>query len=136
MEIGARRDQPLRARGQRPHEIDVELRRVAEATGGVERFARLQFAGIDGALGQQPGDDVHQPRRHLQRFTRETDADQRIERLALGAADGVEIGARLVGKQHRLGIKRVDQTIVEARFAAAAGHGDGVAQAPRLGQMP
>ena len=114
VQIGAGHHQPLRAHRQGMDEVDVELRRLAEPIGRIERIARLHLARVDRPLGEQPGDDVHQPRRHLERFARKADADQRIERLTLAAPGGVEIGARLVGEQHRLGIERVDQTIVEA----------------------
>ena len=67
------------------------------------------LARLDRALGEQPGDDMHQPGRNLQRFAGKADPQQRIERLALLAAMAIEIGARLVGEQHCLGIERIDQ---------------------------
>src|SRR3546814_4944043 len=85
----------------------------------MERIARRQFARRHGALGEQPRDDVHQPRRHLERFARKRDPRERIERLAIAAAAFVEIGARLVGEQHRLDIKRVDQFAMDSRIVRA-----------------
>ena len=82
---------------------------MAQPPLGPPAFARRDLARFDRALGQQPGDDVHDPRRDLQRFAGEADAGERLERPALVAAGVVEIGPRLVGEQHRLGVKRVDQ---------------------------
>ena len=65
---------------------------------------------IDRPLGQQPGDDVHDPGCHLERLAGEADPRERLERHSLLATAIVEIGPRLIGQQHRLGVKRVDKT--------------------------
>ena len=49
----------------RRHRVGVADRRRPSRRDGIERIARRHLAGIDRALRQQPGDDVHQPRRHL-----------------------------------------------------------------------
>ena len=52
---------------------------------------------------------MHDPGRDLQRFAGKPDADERFERDPVVAAGIIEIGSRLVGKQHRLRIETVDQ---------------------------
>ena len=61
-------------------------RRIAQPPRRVERIARAQFARIDGPLRQQPGDDVHQPSRHLQQLAREGHSPERVERFAFDPA--------------------------------------------------
>jgi hypothetical protein len=52
---------------------------------------------------------MHDPGRNLQRFAGETHARKGFQTRPLVAANVVEIGSRLVGKQHRLGVERVDE---------------------------
>ena len=82
---------------------------MAEPALRAPSFAAGDLARLDRPLGQQPGHDMHDPRRHLQQFAGETDADERLQRAAVVAASIVEIGACLVGEQHRLRVKAVDQ---------------------------
>ena len=79
-------------------------------------FAAGKLARLDRALGQQPGDDVHDPRRDLERLAGEADSDERLQRAAVVAAGIVEIGARLVGEQHRLRVEAVDQARRDPRL--------------------
>ena len=81
-----------------------------------------QFARPDRALGQQPGDDVHQPGRDLDRFAAEGDPRHRVQPVALDAAVIVEIAARLVGQQHRIDVQRVDQPAIEAEMSGSPLH--------------
>ena len=99
----------------------IAVLRMAEPPLGPAAFAVRDFARFDRALGQQPGDDVHDPGRHLQQFAGEADPRERLERRALVAPGVVEIGPRLVGQQHRLGVKRVDQARRDPRLRARAG---------------
>jgi hypothetical protein len=47
--------------------------------------------------------------RHLQGLAGEANAGERVQSRAIVAADVVEIVARFIGEQHRLGVKRVDK---------------------------
>ena len=72
-------------------------------------FREVDLAAVDGALGEQPGDDVHDPGRDLQRLAGEGDAGERIELFAVRMPGLVEIMPRFVGQHHRLRIEGVDQ---------------------------
>jgi hypothetical protein len=88
-------------------------RRVAQPMALLAAHRLRELAVQDGALRQQPGDDVHEARRHLERFAGEFDPiDLRKQRtMLLGAM--IEERPRFVGKHHGLDIKAVDQLPVE-----------------------
>ena len=114
--VRTRIDQALRRRRQRVDHGPVALLSVAEAALRPAPLAARDLAGFDRPLGQQPGDDVHDARRHLQGFAGEADAGERLEHRPLIAPGIVEIRARLVGEQHRLGVERVDESRRDAHL--------------------
>ena len=89
---------------------------MAEPALRTASLARRDLARLDGTLGEQPGDDVHDPGRHLERFAGEVHANERVERASLLASGIVEIGARLVGEKHRFGVKGIDQPRSDPHF--------------------
>ena len=109
IKVGAGIDQFLRGLGQlRDHRL-VAVLRVTQPPLRPPPVAVRNLAGFDRALGQQPGDDVHDPGRDLERFARKADPCERLKGGAVAAAGVVEVGTSLIRQQHRLGVKRVDQ---------------------------
>ena len=91
---------------------------MAEPAFGTAALDLIQFPGLDRALGQQPRDDVHDAGRHLERFAGEPDPGEELEPQPLALSDIVEIGARLVGEQHRFGVQGIHQARCDPRFGA------------------
>ena len=56
---------------------------------------------------------MHQPGRHLERFTGKGHATQRIGRVLLAQHIAIEIGARFVGHHHGFEIEAVDQASMQ-----------------------
>ncbi len=104
IEIAAGDDQPLRRGWHLLDHLGVAGRGVAQPALGAAALDLVQFAGLDRALGQQPGDNMHDPRGDLERLASEADPNERLEQQPVALADIVEIGARLVGEEHRLNI--------------------------------
>ena len=116
VKLGARSDQLARCRRKLVDDGRIALLRIAEPPFGAAAFARRDLARLDRALRQQPGDDVHDPRRHLQRFAGKADARERLQHRPLITPRIVEIGSRFVGEQHRLGVERVDKARRDAHL--------------------
>src|SRR6476646_1843233 len=97
VEVGAGADQPLSRGRKRGKNRRVGILGMAKPAFRATPFTAGDLTGLDRALGQKPGDDVHDPRRHLERFASEADTREGFERRTLVAPRVVEVGASLVG---------------------------------------
>ncbi len=91
---------------------------MAEPALGAAAVALVQFAGFDRALGQQPGDDVHDAGRDLKGFAGKSDPRERLKQQPVALADIVEISAGFVGEEHGLDIQSVHQARRNLRLDA------------------
>src|SRR5690348_14455754 len=91
VKIGAGVDQPLRRWRKRRDNGRVTLLRVTKSAVGAPSLAYGDLARLDRALRQQPGDNMHDPRRDLQRLAGEADAREGLEQRALLPAGLVEV---------------------------------------------
>src|SRR5689334_9663670 len=91
IEVGARLDKALCCFRQLVHDRQIAVLRVAKPTLRAPALRPIDLTGLDRSLGQKPGDDVHDPRRDLQRLAGEADACERLKRGSVVAPDIVEI---------------------------------------------
>src|SRR6478609_9127213 len=86
VEVGTGTDQALGGRRQLFDDRRVAFGRLAEPAFGAPAVGTGDLTRLDRALGQQPGDDVHDPGRDLERLAGEADTNERLERQPFLAA--------------------------------------------------
>src|SRR3546814_7088268 len=106
-------DQGAGCEGEASDHFRVRSRRLAQMMPGIGKVAPAQFTVVYGALGQQPCDHVHQPRRDFQGFAGKTHAEHDVHFLPVPVALLVEIGARLIRHDHGFHIRPEEHTSEE-----------------------